>query len=149
MELTGGKPQLAMGSLQADGPPTENFHDAGLSLHRAGDESQPGTGPQLGMGEDGRMYCNDMVFFPYLDDVEPGDGGLVCLPGSHKAQYSRPGDLFGQFSLDHHIGSSHPELAGTCKSPSQANQFSLRCRLGLFRQIACAVYMIYMSQPGA
>ena len=124
MELTGGKPQLTMGTLQADGPPAENFHDAGLSLHRAGDESQPGTGPQLGVGSDGRMFCNDFVFFPYLDDVEPGDGGLVCLPGSHKAQFSRPGDMFGQFSLDHHIGLSHPELADTYHGTSDRSDHS-------------------------
>ena len=151
MELTGGRPQLTMGTLQADGQPSQNFHNEGLSLHRAGDDSIPGTGPKLGVGPDGRMYCDDIVIFPYLDDVNPGDGaratplsrlslsrcvracmnvcacvclpvshcdrptclttlsfsiigGLVCLPGSHKATYGRPGDLFGQFSLDLHLG---------------------------------------------
>ena len=110
MELTGGRPQFAMGTLQADGPPPF-FHDEGLSLHRAGDENKPGTGPQLGLGPDGRMFCNDFVFFTYLDDVCPGDGGLVCLPGSHKAQLPRPPHLFGQYSWAHHIGKSHPDLA--------------------------------------
>ena len=81
MELTGGRPQLTMGTLQADGPPP-TFHDEGLALHRAGDESQPLTGPILRTEADGTMFCNDMVFFPYLDDVYEGDGGLVCLPGS-------------------------------------------------------------------
>ena len=89
MELTGGRPQLAMGTLQVDGPPSQNFHAEGLSLHRAGDESKPGTGPQIGTGADGRMYCNDMVFFPYLDDVNPGDGGLVVLPGSRERLNNR------------------------------------------------------------
>ena len=74
MELTGGRPQLAMGTLQADGQPSQNFHNEGLSLHRAGDDSIPGTGPKLGVGPDGRMYCDDIVIFPYLDDVNPGDG---------------------------------------------------------------------------
>ena len=90
MELTGGRPQLAMGTLQVDGPPSRNFHDEGLSLHRAGDESKPGTGPRIGTGPDGRMYCNDFVFFPYLDDVHPGDGGLVVLPGSRERLSSLP-----------------------------------------------------------
>ena len=74
IELTGGRPQLTMGTLQADGQPSQNFHNEGLSLHRAGDDSIPGTGPKLGVGPDGRMYCDDIVIFPYLDDVNPGDG---------------------------------------------------------------------------
>ena len=83
MELTGGRPQLAMGTLQADGHAgLGDFFSEGLALHRAGDEQQPGTGPQIGVGDDGRMFCNDMVFFPYLDTVGPADGGLVCLPGA-------------------------------------------------------------------
>jgi hypothetical protein len=90
MELTGGRPQLAMGTLQVDGPPSRNFHDQGLSLHRAGDESKPGTGPQIGTGADGRMYCNDFILFPYLDDVHPGDGGLVVLPGSRERLSNLP-----------------------------------------------------------
>ena len=37
---------------------------------------------------------------PYLDTVLPGDGGLAVLPGSHKAAYHRPDDLFSVFSQD-------------------------------------------------
>ena len=31
------------------------------------------------------------------DDVRPGDGGLVLLPGSHKSQFKRPDALYGPF----------------------------------------------------
>lgn len=37
----------------------------------------------------------------YLDDVHPGDGGLLVLPGSHKSAFERPHDLFGQFGEAH------------------------------------------------
>ena len=29
-----------------------------------------------------------------MDDVNPGDGGLVVVPGSHKANFHRPHELF-------------------------------------------------------
>ena len=29
----------------------------------------------------GRMFCDNFVVFPYLDDVGDGDGGLMILPG--------------------------------------------------------------------
>jgi ectoine hydroxylase-related dioxygenase (phytanoyl-CoA dioxygenase family) len=34
--------------------------------------------------------------FPYLDDVNAGDGGLIVLPGSHKAAFPRPEALFNR-----------------------------------------------------
>ena len=36
---------------------------------------------------------------------------MAQIVGSDKAMHSRPGDLFGQFSLDLHLGRSHPERA--------------------------------------
>ena len=36
---------------------------------------------------------------------------LAHFAGTDKALHSRPGDLFGQFSLDLHLGRSHPERA--------------------------------------
>ena len=41
-----------------------------------------------------RIYCDDSVVFPYLSDVNPGDGGLIVLPGSHKTAFDRPPHLF-------------------------------------------------------
>ena len=40
--------------------------------------------------EDGRMYNGLMSVSYTLTDVEPGDGGFVCIPGSHKANYLCP-----------------------------------------------------------
>ena len=34
------------------------------------------------------------MFFFYLTDVHPGDGGLIVLPGSHKANFERPPEMF-------------------------------------------------------
>ena len=34
---------------------------------------------------DGRMYNGLIVVMYALKDVHPGDGGLICVPGSHKA----------------------------------------------------------------
>eukprot|EP01050_Picozoa_sp_SAG11_P052244 SAG11_NODE_30161_length_303_cov_1.269608_2_plen_34_part_01 len=32
----------------------------------------------------------DFGMFVYLDDVQPGDGGLLLIAGSHKANFERP-----------------------------------------------------------
>ena len=45
--------------------------------------------------ERGELRCNDMIIFIYLTEVQPGDGGLGVLPGSHKAEFMRPPALFG------------------------------------------------------
>ena len=34
------------------------------------------------------------MFFFYLTDVHPGDGGLIIVPGSHKANFPREKDYF-------------------------------------------------------
>ena len=44
--------------------------------------------PSLSSGPDSLFFC-DQVCFPYLDTVEPEDGGLVVLCGSHKTQLAR------------------------------------------------------------
>ena len=44
--------------------------------------------------EDGKVRCTDFIFFFYLSDVFPGDGGLIVLPGSHKAHFGRPRGMF-------------------------------------------------------
>ena len=43
--------------------------------------------------KDGRIFCNDLVCFFYLTDVNPGDAGLIVIPGSHKSQFKRPDEL--------------------------------------------------------
>lgn len=38
----------------------------------------------------GRVVTDDLVVFAYLEDVQPGDGGLGVVPGSMKANCIRP-----------------------------------------------------------
>jgi hypothetical protein len=94
-EFTDNKPRFLRGTMlvnQPGGPV-----DAG-SLHCA----RESYGWQSTRYEcrNGRIYCDDFVIFPYLYDVHPGDGGLVVLPGSHKANFDRPDTLFHGGHLD-------------------------------------------------
>jgi hypothetical protein len=41
----------------------------------------------------GRIYGGMTNVAYQLTDVEPGQGGFACLPGSHKANYPCPGDI--------------------------------------------------------
>ncbi|MBM3263453.1 MAG: phytanoyl-CoA dioxygenase family protein [candidate division Zixibacteria bacterium] len=41
----------------------------------------------------GRIYSGMTNIAVQLTDVEPGDGGFACFPGSHKANYPCPGDI--------------------------------------------------------
>lgn len=50
--------------------------------------------------EDGQIRCTDFIFFFYLTDVLPGDGGLIVLPGSHKCHFGKPSDMFYQDTYD-------------------------------------------------
>jgi Phytanoyl-CoA dioxygenase (PhyH) len=40
----------------------------------------------------GRIYCGLTVVSWALRDMSPGQGGFACIPGSHKANFSYPGD---------------------------------------------------------
>ena len=55
-----------------EGPPTQNQKQARSKVYN------------------GTVHCNDLVFFFYLTDVFPGDGGLIVVPGRHKSNFSRP-----------------------------------------------------------
>lgn len=87
-ELTNNKPRLNSGTLQVDLP----GESAVGGLHCA----REGFGWESTRYETshGRIYCDDIIVFPYMDDVNPGDGGLIVLPGSHKAAFPRPEGLF-------------------------------------------------------
>jgi len=52
--------------------------------------------------ERGRIFYDDFVIFPYFDDVFPGDGGLLVVPGSHKAEFERPPSLFNGGVITEH-----------------------------------------------
>lgn len=41
----------------------------------------------------GRMWNNLIGVCYQLADINPGDGGFVCIPGSHKANYDTPDDV--------------------------------------------------------
>ncbi|MBK34727.1 MAG: hypothetical protein CME26_04245 [Gemmatimonadetes bacterium] len=41
----------------------------------------------------GQMRCGLTVVAWNLTDVNPGDGGFACIPGSHKANYVAPRDI--------------------------------------------------------
>ncbi len=87
-ELTNDKPRLISGTLQVDHP----GEPAAGGLHCA----REGFGWESTRYETnhGKIYCDDIIVFPYLDDVLPGDGGLIVVPGSHKACFPRPDTLF-------------------------------------------------------
>ena len=41
----------------------------------------------------GKMYCGMTNIAVQLTNVEEGDGGFACLPGSHKSNFSCPGEI--------------------------------------------------------
>lgn len=88
-ELTDDRPRLTSGNLMVDtyGKP---FHP----LH-AGVPGAPARNPEQGRYSTtgGKIQCNDLVFFFYLTDVYPGDGGLIIFPCSHKSHFERPQSL--------------------------------------------------------
>ena len=63
----------------------------GFELHRS---SGPGFDPnQYYLVRDGKMHNGLTVVALQLTDVNPGDGGLVVVPGSHKANFRCPEEL--------------------------------------------------------
>ena len=99
VELTGGKPRLAGGNMMVDvhGKPFHPLH-SGHEITRS--KGQPGW--RRSFVKDGKIYNNDLVFFFYLTDVHPGDGGLIVVPGSHKANFPHEKHYFypGSFTED-------------------------------------------------
>jgi ectoine hydroxylase-related dioxygenase (phytanoyl-CoA dioxygenase family) len=59
----------------------------GLILHGPGHNFD---GVQYYIFRNGVMRCGMIVFQYQLADVNPGDGGFCCIPGSHKANYACP-----------------------------------------------------------
>ncbi len=89
-ELLDGRPRLVSGTLQIDTEP--------LGLHCARDDYHWSV-PHYGV-RDGRVFADQIVVFPYFDDVFAGDGGLLVVPGSHKAEFDRPADAFGATTFE-------------------------------------------------
>jgi hypothetical protein len=59
----------------------------GATLHGGGAPFDPS---QYYLFRDGRMYNGLTVVAYNLRDVNPGDGGFGCVPGSHKSNYRYP-----------------------------------------------------------
>ena len=91
-ECTANKPRLVSGTLsfQSHDANREPVEQNPGGLHCARDGRYWLTRYQV---KDGRIFCNDLVCFFYLTDVEPGDGGLIVVPGSHKSEFDRPDGL--------------------------------------------------------
>lgn len=88
MELTDHRPRFTSGTLMRD--------RHGHLFHPLHAGSTPGRRPDTRRCyiEDGRIRCTDFIFFFYLTDVFPGDGGFIVLPGSHKSNFPKPKDMF-------------------------------------------------------
>ena len=86
-EFTHDRPAFSRGTLLVD----SHQHEP-LRLHCAR-EDFGWQSTRYDTRED-RIFCDDFVIFPYFDDVFPGDGGLLVVPGSHKAAFARPPSLF-------------------------------------------------------
>ncbi|NKB68568.1 MAG: hypothetical protein GKR89_16015 [Candidatus Latescibacteria bacterium] len=86
-EFTHDRPAFSRGTLLVDG----HQHEP-LRLHCAREDF--GWQSTRYDTREGRIFCDDFVVFPYFDDVFPGDGGLLVVPGSHKAAFERPDHLF-------------------------------------------------------
>jgi len=92
-EFTHDKPAFSRGTLLVD-----THEHAPLSLHCAREDY--GWQSTRYDTREGRIYCDDFVIFTYFDDVYPGDGGLLVVPGSHKAAFPRPATFFNGDRLD-------------------------------------------------
>lgn len=88
-EVTNNRPRLGSGTLQVNIP---GEFDKAQRMHCARDDY--GWDAIRYEVRDGRIFCDHVVAFPYLTDVEPGDGGLLVVPGSHKSMFKRPAHLF-------------------------------------------------------
>ena len=83
-ELTGEQPRFNRGSLIVN----QHHNQKMTPLHCAREDCGWQT-RRYGV-KDGHIHCNDFICFFYFTDVNPGDGGVVVLPGSHKSEFERP-----------------------------------------------------------
>lgn len=95
-EFTRGKPRLMRGSMLVNMPFDDEVHAGRFHCARE-DFGWFSTRYEC---RDGKIFCDDFVIFPYFYDVNPGDGGLAVLPGSHKSNFDRPESLFNNGYLE-------------------------------------------------
>ena len=60
---------------------------SGHAMHGNNEPMIPSRGYEF---QNGRSYCQAVTVTWQLRDVNPGDGGFACVPGSHKANYPMP-----------------------------------------------------------
>lgn len=83
MGASGGRMGGATGFVAVQGT-------SGHSLHDANEPLNPGRGY---IYQNGRSYCEAVTVAWQLRDVNAGDGGFACVPGSHKAYYKMPAGI--------------------------------------------------------
>ena len=117
-EMLDEKPRLGGGNMMVDsyGRPFHPLHSGHESTLT---EELPGW--RRYQIHNGRISCNDLVFFFYLTDVHPGDGGLMVLPGSHKANFERPQSLFYPGSIK---DGTYNEDYNSCEVPEGIKNFT-------------------------
>ena len=91
-EFTFDKPRFVTGTLTLEqhNPDRQPMGTNPAGLHCAREGRHWLTRYEV---QNNQIYCNDFVAFFYLTDVQPGDGGLIVIPGSHKSKFERPEDL--------------------------------------------------------
>lgn len=80
------------------------------SLHGGGSPYQPGLSYNF---RNGRPYVDLIVVAYNLHDVNPGDGGFACVPGSHKANYPLPREVSDASIAEHPLNEKVAAPAGT------------------------------------
>lgn len=88
---------------------TSSAGTEGLRLHGAG--SVTFNGSRFYKFQNGHMRCGLINCQYQLTDVNPGDGGLMLIPGSHKSNYACPEDIC-DFEADQEIVQHVPMRAG-------------------------------------
>jgi ectoine hydroxylase-related dioxygenase (phytanoyl-CoA dioxygenase family) len=76
--------------LQSTPGPRADLHGAGHTF----------DGSQYYVYKNGQMRCGMVVFQFQLADVNEGDGGFCCIPGSHKANVPCPRDIWSGSGQD-------------------------------------------------
>ncbi len=104
MEMMLGRPRLVQSSLWHDLPASGNGMAGPLHSQRERDRRYVSFGTR----PPGRISCDNLVVFVYLDPVNEGDGGLCILPGSHKSEFCRPRTLFDSYGRPTGAGHQAP-----------------------------------------
>ena len=65
-------------------------YEKGTSGHGLHSGPVPGTPRSIYALQNGRTYCETINVTWQLRDANPGDGGFMCIPGSHKCRYELP-----------------------------------------------------------